>query len=301
MGESGWKELLAGGCGGICVVLTGHPFDTIKVLLQSSTNYHGTFHAIRRTFHVDGVKGFYRGMSTILIGVAPIFALQFWSYEKTKHYLISRQTTVENQTKTVTKPFVKEFDFTSAMAGAMAGVCTTTVVGPGERIKCLLQTHNSEKVKKFSGPFDVVGKLLRNQGISGVVRGSFLTLCRDVPGTFVYFGVYETMKRMLYTEEELKKKKISILKVMIAGASAGMMFWVSAMPQDVIKSRVQSTFDKVSSREIIKSLYRKHGASAFFRGSAPVTARAIVVNAACFLGYEMSFQFFTYLETIFKK
>ena len=28
---SGSKNIIAGGCGGICVVLSGHPFDTVKV------------------------------------------------------------------------------------------------------------------------------------------------------------------------------------------------------------------------------------------------------------------------------
>ena len=30
-GKGGLKSFIAGGCGGICVVLSGHPFDTIKV------------------------------------------------------------------------------------------------------------------------------------------------------------------------------------------------------------------------------------------------------------------------------
>ena len=30
-GKGGWKSFVAGGFGGICVVLSGHPFDTIKV------------------------------------------------------------------------------------------------------------------------------------------------------------------------------------------------------------------------------------------------------------------------------
>ena len=30
-GKGGWKSVVAGGFGGFCVVLSGHPFDTIKV------------------------------------------------------------------------------------------------------------------------------------------------------------------------------------------------------------------------------------------------------------------------------
>ena len=35
-GKGGLKSFLAGGFGGVCVVLSGHPFDTVKVRYQSS-------------------------------------------------------------------------------------------------------------------------------------------------------------------------------------------------------------------------------------------------------------------------
>ena len=35
-GRSGFKDFIAGGAGGVCVVLVGHPLDTIKV---SAFNY----------------------------------------------------------------------------------------------------------------------------------------------------------------------------------------------------------------------------------------------------------------------
>ena len=34
-GKGGIKSFIAGGFGGICVVLSGHPFDTIKVRMQT--------------------------------------------------------------------------------------------------------------------------------------------------------------------------------------------------------------------------------------------------------------------------
>ena len=41
------KNFLAGGIGGMSSVFIGHPFDTIKVRLQTISiqgHYHGTFH-----------------------------------------------------------------------------------------------------------------------------------------------------------------------------------------------------------------------------------------------------------------
>ena len=34
-GNGGIKNFIAGGFGGICLVLSGHPFDTIKVRMQN--------------------------------------------------------------------------------------------------------------------------------------------------------------------------------------------------------------------------------------------------------------------------
>ena len=34
-GNGGIKDFIAGGFGGICLVLSGHPFDTIKVRMQN--------------------------------------------------------------------------------------------------------------------------------------------------------------------------------------------------------------------------------------------------------------------------
>lgn len=48
------KNLIAGGIGGICSVFIGHPLDTIKVRLQTTTRqnsiYQGTFDCAKKIF-----------------------------------------------------------------------------------------------------------------------------------------------------------------------------------------------------------------------------------------------------------
>ena len=56
------KEFVAGGFGGICLVATGHPLDTIKVRLQTmpkpapgqSPMYAGTFDCAKKTVVREG-------------------------------------------------------------------------------------------------------------------------------------------------------------------------------------------------------------------------------------------------------
>ena len=47
------RNFIAGYCSGICLVLVGHPFDTIKVRLQTegtSGKFKGPIHCLKETF-----------------------------------------------------------------------------------------------------------------------------------------------------------------------------------------------------------------------------------------------------------
>lgn len=131
------KDTLAGGFGGVCVVLAGHPFDTIKVRLQtmppaSATGgvpmYTGMLDVAAKTLKHEGVTGLYKGMSAPLTGIAPIFALSFFGYSVGKRLQQNKPDDVLNPVQLFA-------------AGALSGVMTTAIMSPGERIKCVLQVQ----------------------------------------------------------------------------------------------------------------------------------------------------------------
>lgn len=59
---------------------SSQPFDLVKVRMQTAPDgfYKGTLDCFTKTVKTDGIRGLYRGMSTPLIGVTPIFAVSFW-------------------------------------------------------------------------------------------------------------------------------------------------------------------------------------------------------------------------------
>ena len=69
-----------GGFGGICAVLVGHPFDLVKVRLQTAEKgvYTGAMDVVKKSLARDGFRGLYRGVSAPLVGVTPMFAVSFW-------------------------------------------------------------------------------------------------------------------------------------------------------------------------------------------------------------------------------
>lgn len=94
-----FKYFLSGGVGGVCTVLVGHPFDTIKVRLQTMPRpapgeppvYAGTWDCVVKTVRREGVRGFYKGMAAPIVGVAPIFAISFFGFGVGKKLLQSTE------------------------------------------------------------------------------------------------------------------------------------------------------------------------------------------------------------------
>ena len=68
-------------------------------------------------------------MGAPIVGVAPIFALSFAGFGIGKQL---QQTTPDQELN------LKQL----AIAGGISGVLTTSIMAPGERIKCLLQVGN---------------------------------------------------------------------------------------------------------------------------------------------------------------
>lgn len=69
------RSLAAGGFGGVCAVVVGHPFDLVKVRLQTAEKgvYSSAIDVLKKSIARDGLKrGLYAGVSAPLVGVTPM-------------------------------------------------------------------------------------------------------------------------------------------------------------------------------------------------------------------------------------
>ncbi|KAF3917658.1 Mitoferrin [Arthrobotrys entomopaga] len=274
---SGFRSLVAGGVGGVCAVVVGHPFDLVKVRLQTASPgmYTGTLDVVKKTLAKEGIaRGLYAGVSAPLVGVTPMFAVSFWGYDMGKKIV---QATSE----------VKDGQFTIAQisaAGFFSAIPMTLITAPFERVKVLLQIQGqSSGPKKYANGLDVVRQLYAEGGIRSVFRGSFATLARDGPGSAAYFAAYEYTKKALTPPDS---KDLSLPAIIAAGGAAGIAMWVSIFPVDTVKSRLQSAEGKVTVGGVVREIYGKGGIKAFFPGLTPALLRAVPANAATFVGVE---------------
>lgn len=133
------KDLTAGTMAGIAQLLVGHPFDTVKVKLQSQMNSgsHGqpnpsAVDTVKKIMATEGLRGLYRGLSAPLASVPLFNAVLFTARGQMETFLLrnSRSCT----TLTIPQQMV---------AGAGAGFAVSFVACPTELVKCRLQAQSN--------------------------------------------------------------------------------------------------------------------------------------------------------------
>ena len=280
-----WKNFVSGTVGGTCLVVAGHPLDTIKVRMQTvamSTPagqplpFNGALDCARQTLAKEGFRGLYKGMASPIAGVSFLYAICFSSYGWAKKVL-------------ETTPGAPLSINRIGWAGAFAGVATTVVTTPIELVKARLQIQYSSGHAQFSGPVDAVVKILKQNGIRGVYRGTGATLLRDVPGSYAYFAGYEFVRRK-FIPEGGDAGDLSPLVLLFAGGMGGVFNWLAIFPIDVIKSRLQTAPEGryLGMVDCFKKIVSQEGYAALFKGLTPTLIRSFPANAACFLGFEMT-------------
>ncbi|KAG8418573.1 carnitine transporter [Metarhizium acridum] len=285
------RALAAGGFGGICAVVVGHPFDLVKVRLQTAERgvYSSAVDVVRKSVARDGLRrGLYAGVSAPLVGVTPMFAVSFWGYDLGKQ-IVSATSTVGPDGLSIGQ---------ISTAGFLSAVPMTAITAPFERVKVILQVQGQKQLApgekpKYNGGLDVVRQLYREGGVRSVFRGSAATLARDGPGSAAYFAAYEYIKRALSPKDALTGRptgELSLTAITCAGAAAGVAMWIPVFPVDTVKSRLQTAEGNVTLGGVIRELYGKGGFKAFFPGFGPALARAVPANAATFLGVELAHQ-----------
>ncbi|XP_004512531.1 mitochondrial carnitine/acylcarnitine carrier-like protein [Cicer arietinum] len=287
------KDLTAGTVGGAAQLIVGHPFDTIKVKLQSQPTplpgqvpkYSGAIDAVKQTIAAEGPRGLYKGMGAPLATVAAFNAVLF---------------TVRGQMETLlrTHPSDPLTVQQQVVCGAAAGVSVSFLACPTELIKCRLQAQSALAGSgtatlgvKYGGPMDVARHVLRSEGgVKGLFKGLVPTMAREIPGNAAMFGVYEATKQLIAGGSDTSK--LGRGSLMVAGGLAGAAFWVMVYPTDVIKSVIQVDDYKnpkfSGSIDAFKRIKASEGYKGLYKGFGPAMFRSVPANAACFLAYEMT-------------
>ncbi|XP_012876378.1 PREDICTED: solute carrier family 25 member 45 isoform X1 [Dipodomys ordii] len=278
------EEFAAGWISGALGLVLGHPFDTVKVRLQTQTTYQGIVDCMVKTYRHESVLGFFKGMSFPMFSIAVVNSVLFGVYS---NVLVALTATSHQERRGQPLNYTHVF-----IAGCTAGVLQSYCLAPFDLIKVRLQNQTEPRAQpggpqpRYRGPVHCAATIFREDGPRGLFRGSSALVLRDTPTLGLYFLTYEGLCRQ-YTPDGQNPSSATVL---VAGGFAGIASWITATPFDVIKSRMQMDGLRQGKYkgilDCVSSSFRQEGIGVFFRGLTINSARAFPVNAVTFLSYE---------------
>lgn len=87
MGFIPLNDFVAGFLAGVSQLIVGQPLDFIKIKMQTSQNPISPLEAAKSIIHEHGFHGFYRGSSSMFMGIGAAIAIEFSIYEQCKRFL----------------------------------------------------------------------------------------------------------------------------------------------------------------------------------------------------------------------
>lgn len=164
------------------------------------------------------------GMASPLFGIGAVNALLFAANTNIKKLMQSHPDEVLPISKI-------------ALAGAAAGIVQSVLASPVELLKIKLQAqYGSGSGQKFHGPIGCARYLIQKDGIAhGLFRGLYATILREIPAYAGFYSGFEITKRYLTHGQE---EPANIMQLMASGSVAGMAYWLSSYPLDIVKSVV---------------------------------------------------------------
>mmetsp|Transcript_3086 Transcript_3086/g.4342 ORF Transcript_3086/g.4342 Transcript_3086/m.4342 type:complete len:337 (+) Transcript_3086:284-1294(+) len=297
-----FQDLVAGGFAGSISVVVGHPFDTYKVWLQTSSSSPNTS-------KFGGMMSIFRGITAPLSTAAVVNAIIFSSYGESSRlwddlFFSSGMTpTNVEETKQDHTSWQKSF-----ICGSIAGAVQSLVVCPTEHVKCRLQVQTgTPNLNVYKGSFDAIDKIVEKYGIRGLYRGYCCTAWREIPAFGLYFASYDFVKEKTFSlfcdhSELISENKNTSLKhdipltiSALAGGISGAFTWAVIYPFDVIKTRIQTAPLDASIEQrrityLANQILKENGCRGLFRGLGVTLLRAFPVNGIIFPVYEFTLQ-----------
>jgi len=274
-----------------------YPLSVLKTRQQAGVE-SSTLGAIRSLARAEGVRGLYRGYSTVLLGSLPVRGLYLSVLEATK--AASRQwepppgLVVPEALRTGAADFV---------AGATASCVTQCLVIPvdvvSQRLMVQPNPGTGAGAVVYRNGFAAARGILATEGLRGLYRGAGVSLAIFVPSSGLWWGAYGAYQRTIWSalaswrgpDAALLPADIVPVQTgaaLCAGATSGLL----TTPLDVIKTRLQTMpFDAARPRPTFRSVasqvMQQEGAAGFLRGVVPRVSSTMLWGTCMVSAFEL--------------
>ncbi|KAJ9478413.1 Mitochondrial nicotinamide adenine dinucleotide transporter 1 [Pseudozyma hubeiensis] len=335
---------IAGACAGLVSSVVTCPLDVVKTRLQAqegrrrplpppevpiasntappipeSPRYLGLTATLRKIWHDDGFRGFYRGLGPTIFGYLPTWAIYFTVYDNCKSSLAQNHLTASED-------FLNHI-LSAMTAGAASTVCTSPLWVVKTRF--MLQSHKDTGVKPYRHTGDAFVQIYKSEGLRGFYKGLLPSLF-GVSHVAVQFPLYESFKGLARSNEAGEELEAST--ILLCSSTAKMIASVTTYPHEVLRTRLQmqprgkavssaiqetvaavtggtvgnkpaaNTGEQVARRytgvlQACRTIAREEGLRGFYKGMTVNLVRTVPSSALTILTYELIMQHLTHAQS----
>ncbi|KAJ8266283.1 hypothetical protein GJAV_G00128650 [Gymnothorax javanicus] len=205
------KAILAGGlAGGIEICIT-FPTEYVKTQLQlderaNPPRYRGIGDCVKLTVQDHGLRGLYRGLSSLLYGSIPKSAVRFGTFELLSNPMRDANGRLDNTR--------------SLLCGLGAGIAEAVlVVCPMETVKVKFIHDQCSLQPRYHGFFHGVREIVKAQGIRGIYQGLTATVLKQGSNQAIRFYVMNLLRNWYKGNDP--RREMHPLVTAAFGATAG--------------------------------------------------------------------------------
>ncbi|CAH0564789.1 unnamed protein product [Brassicogethes aeneus] len=177
-------------CAGFMACTLTNPIWFVKTRLQLDLNKDRKMSAmqcVQRIYAKSGILGFYKGITASYMGISETI-VHFVIYEAIKAELMANRS--QDRDERSSKDFL-EF----MLAGAISKTVASCIAYPHE----VARTRLREEGSKYTGFWQTLALVFKEEGVKGVYRGLTTQLVRQIPNTAIMMSTYEAVVYILTT------------------------------------------------------------------------------------------------------
>jgi solute carrier family 25 (adenine nucleotide translocator) protein 4/5/6/31 len=266
--------MLLGGTAGAISKTVSAPLERVKLLLQTQDSnkqlvdkkFKGIGDCFTRTYREEGLRSFWKGNWANVLRYFPTTAFNFAFKD-----FFNRTF---NKWDSKTNPYL--FLFGNVMAGGSAGACCMFLVYPLDlaRTRLGVDVGLGDK-RQFKGLTDCIFSILRSDGIRGLYNGILVSLYSIFLYRGLYFGSFDTAKRMIPDYE----KRSFFYKYLLA-QTVTIVSETIVYPFDTVRRRMMMNSREVvpiysSTSECWRRIRKEEGLTAFYKGNLSNMMRSV--------------------------
>lgn len=320
------NSLIAGSAAGVASTIICHPFDVIRVRMQSSappvktaastttTRGVGLVETVRNMLRYGGIRSMYTGLAMPLAAQAVYKGTVFTVNNLTQSFIRDWKTPLGTFDAPYKLTFTDRF-ISGFIGGAVnaAFFCTPVEYVRNQQIAEMVKNRTGSagnasntaptNLKKNAsvgrilhsltknGPIAVVQRTIQVNGLTGLWRGTASTVLRDSVGCGFFFLAMAYAQEQLTPAHSNRPPQTGV--VIFSGALAGVSYWLWALPVDTMKTWIQNGTARNLSDVLRISQHNGLAQSipTLFRGWQVAYSRGAPSAAITVLIYSLSFQY----------